>query len=216
MTVSNMTTATGSIDNYWLQCNKGTKVRVFDTYDWEFKSEFDPDNKGSKVPSAIVKLVGGNEAGGATLKKPKAGWDNPALDPIFSIRNELPLPDLSPTPGLNTTLATATGEPQPANKGAIIGGAVGGICVVAVAVGVSIFFWKVHRKPSQEGPSGSELQGADSRAELYGNYSQGLYNAPHELYAYEPHEMDVAVVGHYAPGKIGGLKETAAVGLPPS
>ena len=70
VTVANQTTPEGDIDTFWLECNTGTKVHVFDTFDWEFKSEFDPSNKGSKDPPSIVKLVGGNSTGGATVSHP--------------------------------------------------------------------------------------------------------------------------------------------------
>ena len=227
VTVSNQTTTEGTIDKYWLECNKGTQVHVFDTYDWEFKPEFDPDNKGSQVPPPIVKLVGGNSTGGATLQKPKAGWDTPALGPIFLTRNEL-LPDLPTTsPGLNFTSPTnlpsvstsggAKNTPK-SNKGAIIGGVIGGICVVAFAVGALIFFLKKRQKSNQV-ESRVELQGADLSAELQGissyhhpgpyNHHPGPYNTPHELHAQVPHEMSAA--GNYIPMKPEGQEETILV-----
>lgn len=199
-----------AIDNYWLECNKGTEVRVFDTYDWEFKPEFNPSNKGPKVPPSIVQMIGGNSTGGATLKKPKAGWDNPALGPIFLTRNEL-LPDPPvTTPGGNMTFtsdlpsgstSSAAQNTAKSNKGAIIGGVVGGICVAAVVVGVLIFFLK-RRQKSNQALSTAELQGAELRPELQGNHVYaGPYNTPQELQGYEPQEMGVAPGGHYAPVK---------------
>ena len=116
VTVSNMTTTEGTIDTFWWECNKGTKVHVFDTYDWEFKPEFDPDNKGSGVPPLIVKLVGGSNIGGATLNQPKAGWDTIALGPLFSTRNQLP-------PDLKITHPTSLGS-ENSKKGPIIGGSI--------------------------------------------------------------------------------------------
>ena len=197
VTVSNQTTTTGTIDKNWLECNKGTKVHVFDTYDWEFKPEFDPDNKGSKVPAAIVKLVGGSATGGATLHQPKAGWDSPALGPIFLTRNEL-LPDLPiTTTGLNST-SSAAPDTAKSNNSVIIGGVAGGFCALALAVGTFIFFWK-KRQVSGKSSQGesiaeftAELHAADFRAELpWKDHQPDHYNTPHELDAYEPQEMGV-------------------------
>ena len=184
----NVTTAATAGDNWWMQCNKGTAVHVFDTYDWEFKPEFDPDNKGSKVPPTISKLVGGSDTGGATLKQPKAGWDDAALGTIFSIRNELPPEEklqFPPTnPNLNSTSpTTSTPQTNPSdetqqvtkpNKNVIIGGVVGGVCGVALTAGILIFFLKRCQKPSQ---LESELGSDPVRAELNGtNYNyHGFY-----------------------------------------
>ena len=161
---------------YWIQCNKGTQVRVFDTYDWEVKSTFDPNNKGSRVSPSIVKLVGGSDIGGATLKEPLGGWDDPALGPIFATRNELPTPTSSPhaTSSPDSTLNN-TGNTAKPNRGAIIGGVIGA-CVVVLMGGVLIFFWK--KKFSQAEPSEErggeilrvELQGKIVAAELQEDY----------------------------------------------
>ena len=193
MTVSNQTTTDGETDNFWLECNEGTKVRVFDTYDWEFKPEFDPHNKGPKVPPPIVKLVGGNDTGGATLNQPKAGWDSPALESIFLIRNQLPSDLPNTTFPTNLPSGSTSGETQNTtkpNKGAIIGGVIGGIFVISLAVGVLIFFLK---KSNQKEPRAelqhtnlkAELQGTPLRVELQGSYN----NTPHELHAYVPPEV---------------------------
>lgn len=186
VTVSNQTTTDGKTDNFWLECNKGTKVQVFDTYDWEFKPEFDPLNKGPKVPPTIVKLIGGNDTGGATLNQPEAGWDIPALGSIFLTRNQIPL-DLSNTTfhtsfPSGSTLGEAQNTAEP-NKGAIIGGVTGGICVIALTMGVLIFLKK--RQRSSPEPR-AELQHTDLKVELQGNHYN---NTPHELHAYEPPEI---------------------------
>lgn len=201
---ANVTTPQGTINNNGFRCNIGSQVRVFDTNDWSFKYEFDPGSKGSKVPPPIVKLIGGNDTGGATLTQPKAGWDNLALGPIFLIRNQPPPPSRS-------TSGKAQGTAAKSNKGAMIGGVIGGICVVALVVGILIFFRKKRQEASQAQP-GAELQGTDYRtemqvadlrtemqgvglrAELQGNYN---HPSPHELHAYEPPEMSVAAGQHY-------------------
>ena len=192
--------------NMFYACNEGTGVHVFDTYDWEFKNEFDPDNKVSRVPPTIYKLVGGNETGGATLKQPQEGWDDEDLGTIFSIRNEL-LPDevQSPEPTENVTFSP-TGPPDPGDEpphinkprqSAIIGGVVGG-CVVVLTVSIAICAVKRSRKHE---PNGVELHGEhtielhvptkfETSAELHGEHQIELHaDENYELYAYEPPEI---------------------------
>ena len=218
--------------NFWTECNKGTPVHVFDTYDWEFKPEFDPENKGSKVPPTISDLVGGSDAGGATLKQPKAGWSDQVLGTTFSIRNQLaPQEEFqfphttsstvssttsSTTPSTTSSTtsspqASSWGETKP-NKNAIIGGVVGGVCVVTLAAGALIFSVNRYRKPSQpqaveisgenfrselngqssnaqkpSQPQAVEISGENFRSELHGQSSNAQWF--HELHAYEPPEL---------------------------
>ena len=215
MTVSNTTKIeAGTTDNFWWECNKGTKIHVFDTYDWDFKTEFDPDHKGSKVPSPIVNLIGGSDTGGATLTQPEAGWDTAALGPIFSTRNELPPPDLSSSPSAtnepSTTASTTTPKTAKSNKGAIIGGVIGG-CFCALVVGVVIFFWKRRRQePSAGADFRAELHGADfiaelqtagPRAEMQGHNNYNDYPSPNELQAYGPQEISVEAGVPYSQAK---------------
>ena len=188
----------------WYECNRGTKVHVFDTFDWEFKSEFNPDNRGPKVPPSIVKQIGGNESGGATLTGPTS-WDDPTLGLIFAARNELPsesLATVSPVaPPEITVYPTSSDNTDPSSKdqGIIVGGAIGGFCVVALVVGVFIFFWKRRRVSEskaglqedhlgdmQQTDSIVELHGFDLRAELPGNYNDpNPGNTPHVFHAYQ-------------------------------
>ena len=191
----NVTTAAVDGETWWLECNQNTRVHVFDTYDWEFKSEFDPDNKGPKVPPQIFAQVGGDDSGGATLKQPEAGWDNQALGDIFSIRNQLPPAEETPLI-FNTTspaMSQETQKPAKFNKPAIIGSALGGVCAVALITGILIFFFK-KKKSSQLEPNIIELDGANYRRELqgvdYGHELQGTNpQVVYELYSHQPQEI---------------------------
>lgn len=182
----NVTTEATAGDNWWMQCNKGTAIHVFDTHDWEFKPEFDPDNKEPKVPPTIFNLIGGSETGGATLKQPNAGWDDAALGTIFSIRNELPPEETQPPEG-SQPLPSNPKQVTKSNKNVIIGGAVGGVCVVALAVGILIFSVKRCRKPSHDQPEPHNVELHGTSRNYYGSY---------ELPAnYEPKEIGSDIIG---------------------
>ena len=60
------------------------------------------------MPPTIVDLVGGSHIGGASIKKPKAGWDNKAKGDIFSVRNPLPSEENFQFPNPNTISPTMT------------------------------------------------------------------------------------------------------------
>ena len=216
----NVSTSANVNDTWFLECNMGTAVHVFDTYDWTFKDEFDPDNKDSKVPSAIVDLVGGDEKGNAKIQQPKAGWDNKALGSIFQILNQLP-PD-STDSVTNTTsnpLPRETGsndgqnqnveqknESTNNNTGAIVGGVVGGLAGLGLLLG--LFFWwrkrqntSVHEtQPALPELGGNGYSGAPPYYDSPYNAPSGPHVPPQELQAYEPPEMGGA--GYYAPAKL--------------
>ena len=190
---ANVTTAATADNNLWIECNNFSSVHVFDTYDWVFKTEFDPDNKGSRVSPTIVNLIGGSDTGGATLKQPEAGWDDKALDTIFSIRNEplhqeklqFPLPNLIIT---SQPQATPWDKTTKSKKNAIIGGAVGGVCVLALTAGILIFYIKRYGKPGQQKPQKTELDGENDRMELDGvKHIPELHGTSNSSRSYELH-----------------------------
>ncbi|RPB29667.1 hypothetical protein L211DRAFT_32788 [Terfezia boudieri ATCC MYA-4762] len=213
----NVSTSANENDTWFLECNMGTAVHVFDTYDWTFKDEFNPDNKGSKVPSAIVNLIGGDEKGNALLQQPKAGWDNKALGSIFQTRNQLP-PDESTNSVTNVTATNSqphqtgsndgqnmngenTNEPQ-SNIGPIVGGVVGGLAGLGLLLGL-FFWWRKRQGVSTQGtqPAIPELGGNGySGAPRYYDAPRGPYMPPQELQAYEPQE--IGGTGYYAPAKL--------------
>lgn len=193
----------------------GTAVHVFDTYDWTFKAEFDPDNKGSKVPSAIVDLIGGDEKGNAKLQQPKAGWDNKGLGSIFQVRNQLLPTDTNSngTQSNSTHHETGSNDRQNPNNGttdesksntaAIAGGVVGGLAGLGLVLG--LLFWWRKRQSAGTGaqPALPELGGGASAPPYYDspyNASSEPHMPPQELQGYEPQEMGGA--GFYAPAKL--------------
>ncbi|KAF8464445.1 hypothetical protein BDZ91DRAFT_729867 [Kalaharituber pfeilii] len=171
----NVSTAANSSMQFFHACNIGMGVRVFDTHDWEFKEEFDPDRKGATVPDGIVDLIGGGNQGNSEIKEPvEVGWNDNQLGSIFSIRNKAKTPeeiaaedaaDRSSTTTISTASATATtsntstpsgdagaqdsgdSEDSKSNTGAIAGGVVGGIAALAI---VGLFFFLRHRKNKEE------------------------------------------------------------------
>lgn len=228
---NNITTAANENFTWYMTCNTDTPVYVFDTYDWTFKAEFDPENKGSQVPTAIVNLVGGDENGNANIQQPKAGWDDKSLASIFSVRNELLSDDGSsdsPSTTQKSTRPTATAPSdvqndtgtttgaKKSNAGAIAGGVVGGLAALALIAG-AVFY--LRRRQESKHPKASELgstgiveghhsQGAPPYYDSpYGTPGQAYLTPPQELQAYEPQEMGTEAGGYYAPVKEGSMEQ---------
>jgi len=174
-------------DTWILKCNMNTAVHVFDTYDWTFKTEFDPDNKDSKVPPAIVDLIGGDERGSATLRQPKDGWGTQELGQVFQIRNQLPANVDGSTNSTNKTTSTSDQENTNGgdiNKSAIAGGIVGGFVGFGL---LGLLFWWRRRQGAEQTAPPPELEAYGPPQELE------AYRPPQELQAYEPPEMAASV-----------------------
>jgi len=174
-----------SMPGVFSDCNMGTDVHVFDTYDWTFKAEFDPDNKGSKVPPAIVELIGGDEKGNSKIQQPKAGWGTNELGRVFQIRNQLPANGGGSTNSANKT-STNSSLDRPnvdggdmneskSSRGAIAGGIVGGFVSLGFLLGL-LFWWMKRHGVEQTALPELGASGYNGRR-------------PQELQAYEPPEM---------------------------
>ena len=222
----NVSTSAVVNNTFFLKCNMNTAVHIFDTYDWIFKAEFDPDNKGPKVPPAIVNLIGGDEKGSATLRQPKAGWDTKELGQVFQIRNQLPATVDGVTNSTNKT-TTGYGDQENTNGGdinesAIAGGIVGGsVCLGLLGL---LFWWRRRQDTEQTalpelGPNGyneasqelqaygppQELQvcGPPQELQVYGPPQElQAYGPPQELQAYGPPQELQA----YEPPEMGGIR----------
>jgi len=157
-----------AMPGFFSYCNMGTAVHIFDTYDWIFKAEFDPDNKGSKVSPAIVDLIGGDEKGNAKLQQPTYGWDTKELGRVFQIRNQLP--------ATGPNVDGGDMDESKSRSGVIAGGIVGGFVGLGFLLGL-LLWWR-------------KCQGVEQRA--LPELGASGYNArpPQELPAYEPPEMD--------------------------
>lgn len=106
---------------------------------WEL---FDPHLTTYNVPSEIIAVVGGSATGGATVSAPAGEWNNRDLRVYF--QQQATYPPRSPTRFLPNT-GSAPDPGSKTNKGAIIGGAVGGGLAVLLLLGLAIFFWMRRR-----------------------------------------------------------------------
>jgi len=69
----------------WGACDKYSMINVFDTNTMSWQDFWDP-NDGStkfKVNKVITTVIGGNEDGGATVRKPESGWGSEAVKMLF-------------------------------------------------------------------------------------------------------------------------------------
>lgn len=96
------------------------------------------------VPQKVLPATGGTQAGNATIKEPAKGWTNQGLKTVFAAQRKW---SSSPTNG--TTPVGPAPEVKKANVGAIAGGVVGGVAILALIAGI-FFFWKRRRDRALE------------------------------------------------------------------
>ena len=216
--IRNASLTAGDSPMQWA-CNSGTAIRVFDTEDWVFRGTFDPTLKEAKVPQPVIKLIGGNGDGGATVKSPKGGWaSGTQLETIFAKLNQPIIYNNGNTtskPTSTSRLPSPTDTNAPSGKskpaGAIAGIAVG--CVAGVGLVALIIFCVVRRrKIKKAGGQAAELQGSyGPRVELGG----GVRNtSQHELDGgYEPEVLMDQHMEYYS-SQPGGVKNDSQEILP--
>jgi len=134
----------GGLQAGWTDSTDGDKcdqenygLRLFDMSDLTWQSRYNgPENSKYTVPSAVYKAIGGTEEGAATKTAPSAGFNTTGLALLFQ-----KLPDqTSPSPS-----SKSMPGPKKSNTGAIVGGVVGGLAVLA-AISIGAWFLLKRRK----------------------------------------------------------------------
>ncbi|KAG7406769.1 Kelch repeat-containing protein [Fusarium oxysporum f. sp. rapae] len=107
-------------------------------------ASYEPNVTGNAVPPDVYKVVGGNKDGGATLKKPKAGFDsgNKPLEDLLGQRPDIP----QRTPSRHITVPTNSSMPTPpptsSGSGKLSTGAIVGIAIgSAVGLMLILLVW---------------------------------------------------------------------------
>ncbi|ERF71595.1 hypothetical protein EPUS_00584 [Endocarpon pusillum Z07020] len=107
------------------------------------------------VPPEILQITGGSPRGGATKKSPSNGWDDNRVATYFG--QLAPNSSRTPTRAIPTQTAIPVVPVTPPSKkrniGAIVGGAVGGVAVLAFAAGLIFFFLRRRRSNQQPQPT---------------------------------------------------------------
>ncbi|KAA8903846.1 hypothetical protein FN846DRAFT_47448 [Sphaerosporella brunnea] len=89
------------------ECFKNPLWNIFDVNTGEWQGNLVPITDEAvdyKVPKAVTDVIGGNEAGGATMRQPKDGWEESILDELWK---EAPLPNATTTSAAPSASATA-------------------------------------------------------------------------------------------------------------
>jgi len=157
-------------------CNNGTGIKVFDTLEWKFKSDFDPILTTLGVPKPIVDLIGGTTSGGANVTTPKRGWQHSSLGVIFKSHNE---PIMYDDDDIVNTPSTHTRNSR-LSKGASVGIGVGGL-IGLICISGLLFWWRCafrgdkdeetsHRAELCAQRDPVEAQGNTARQELSAGY----------------------------------------------
>ncbi|KAI9802083.1 MAG: hypothetical protein M1833_002004 [Piccolia ochrophora] len=123
-------------------------------------AEYQPDLSEYKVPSELLKVVGGSSSGGATVKSPSNGWDDNALPVYFNQKASYTV--RAPT----RAIPSPTGDPAPPppnstkkkNVGAIAGATVGAVVGLAALIILALILYRRRRNrknhANAHGPSG--------------------------------------------------------------
>ncbi|KAF2828970.1 hypothetical protein CC86DRAFT_464703 [Ophiobolus disseminans] len=131
-------------DNYGLRLFDMSKLA------WTSRYEGPPTggNNAYKVPKVVYNAIGGNEEGSATRTAPSAGFETPGLASLFQRSSPTGTSTRTPTsPASQTSTGTVQATKKKTNVGAIAGGILGGLVVLAIIlVGV---LWLLKRKRSQ-------------------------------------------------------------------
>ncbi|KAF2193767.1 hypothetical protein K469DRAFT_728851 [Zopfia rhizophila CBS 207.26] len=183
-----MLTVGGNITN--LQCDWEAKgVAFLDMSDITWGSVFLTNTSTYQVPQKVLPAVGGTRDGGATVKEPKEGWTNAELKKVFDTPRRQP--GSTPAP-------SSTNEPEKKsmNAGAIAGGVVGGVIVLAVLAGGSFVLWR-RRRAKANAPSELPDDQVSKPPEELGDEKktfelQGVNQEPVELPGADPAELGAA------------------------
>jgi hypothetical protein len=164
-------------------------LRLFDLSDLAWQSRYNgPENSKYTVPSAVYKAIGGTEDGAATKTAPSAGFNTAGLEALFQKSSDQNSPASS---------STSTPRPKNSNTGAIVGGVVGGLAILAaILIGAWFLLRRRKAKVAYAPAATSAPYEADGRAypnELHGDGRKGkpVYEMsgrqvelpPQELYA---------------------------------
>lgn len=127
------------------ECNWDSHgLRLVDLSELVWKTRYEGSGTSTQlytVPSAIHAVIGGNEVGGATRTAPAAEFQTSELATIFAVTRPTSNASSSPCPGFPTD-SSAASSPN-SHTGAIAGGVVGGVAIVAV---ISIAYWLCRRR----------------------------------------------------------------------
>lgn len=133
-------------------CSKNfPAIRVLDLSTFKWKSNWVGDPEPYTVPDAVTRIIGGSGQGGATMKQPKGGFDDSALNTIFArVAPRYTPPSVSAASGNPASNPDGNGDgPSKTNTGAIAGGVVGGVAALAI-IATLVFF--LRRRKRRENP----------------------------------------------------------------
>ncbi|KAK6534054.1 hypothetical protein TWF281_005393 [Arthrobotrys megalospora] len=168
------------------QCELNGNAAYFmdlNTLEWLDTYQGNRTTPGYRVPSPVYSAIGGNAAGGATLIAPPDGFKSEVLATIFTINGTRSLnPNVTPVSTSESTsrAPNENSPPQFVPVGAIAGGIVGGLLLLAFGF-IVVLYMRKKRTGSYWGKDEKDLGSSDDipiggRAELPPNAEGFTYH----------------------------------------
>ncbi len=123
-------------------------MRAIDLSTFKFKDTWNGSPEPYFVPDAVTRIIGGTGRGGATMKQPNGGFNDSALNTVFAQVAAKYTPPVIAAASNNAASGKTPPSPttQSLNVGAIAGGVVGGIAVLAGIAALFLFFLRRRKR----------------------------------------------------------------------
>ena len=137
-------------------CNRSlSALRALDLTTFKWSDRWNGSPEPYSVPDAVTRIIGGNGGGGATMKQPNGGFNDSALNSVFAAVAARYTPIATRQSVSGGSSPSFNGGDSPArgtNTGAIAGGVVGGIALLALILAVVFILMRRRKRSAKPSP----------------------------------------------------------------